>query len=58
MLNIASDAVILYDPAGELATFIARVRRLIEAAGLERYRTKDLKHGWKAKAGPLRAIEA
>lgn len=58
MLNIAADAVILYDPTGKLSTFIARVRRLIEAAGLERYRTMDLKHGWKAKAGPLRAIEA
>ena len=57
MLNIIFDAVILYDPSGKLAAFIGRVGRLIEAAGLERYRTKDGKYGWKSKTGPLRAVE-
>ncbi len=36
MLNIASDAIILYDPEGKLSSFLNRVRQLVEAAGLER----------------------
>ncbi len=58
MLNIASDAAILYDPEGKLASFLEGVRRLIRAAGLERYRTKDGKYGWKPKEGVLRPVEA
>ncbi len=58
MLNIATDAAILYDPEGKLASFLERVRRLIRAAGLERYRTKDGRYGWKPKDGVLRAVEA
>ena len=58
MLNIAADAIILYDPEGRLASFIERVRRLIQVAGLERYRTKDGKYGWKPRDGVLRAVEA
>ncbi len=57
MLNIAADAVILYDPKGELATFLGRVHRLIEVAGLERYRTRDGSYGWKPRQGPLQAVE-
>lgn len=58
MLNIASDATVLYDLEGELASFLERVRRLIEIAGLERYKTKDGKYGWKPKDGVLRMVEA
>lgn len=58
MLNIAFDANVIYDPDGKLATFLARVRKLIDAAGLERYRTRDGKYGWKPKDGVLRAVEA
>lgn len=58
MLNIASDANIIYDPDGKLASFLSRVRKLIDAAGLERYRTGDGKYGWKPKDGVLRAVEA
>lgn len=58
MLNIAADAIMLYDPEGRLASFIERVRRLIQVAGLERYRTKDGKYGWKPRDGVLRAVEA
>lgn len=57
MLNIASDANVIYDPDGKLASFLARVRKLIDAAGLERYRTRDGKYGWKPKDGVLRAVE-
>lgn len=58
MLNLAADAIILYDPQGQLASYFARIRRLIEVAGLERYRTKDGKYGWKPKHGALRMVEA
>jgi predicted nucleotidyltransferase len=58
MLNIASDAIVLYDREGELASFLERVRRLIELARLERYKTKDGKYGWKPKHGVLRVVEA
>jgi len=57
MLNIAADAVILYDPKGELATFLRSVHRLIEAAGLERYRTSDGSYGWKPRQGILQTVE-
>lgn len=58
MLNIASDAVILYDPERELASFFERVRRLIKVAGLERYETKEGKYGWKPRHRVLRTVEA
>ncbi len=58
MLNIASDATILYDPKGQLASFLRRIRRLIEVAGLERCRTKDGKYGWRPKRGVLQIVEA
>jgi len=58
MLNIASDATILYDPKGQLASFLRRIQRLIEVGGLERYRTKDGKHGWRSKRGVLEIVEA
>jgi len=58
MLNIASDATILYDPKGQLASFLRRVRRLIEVGGLERYRTRDGKYGWKPKRGVTQTVEA
>lgn len=57
ILNVSSDAVILFDPSGKLATFLDSVRKLIEAAGLERYRTKDGKYGWKPKSGRLQTVE-
>ena len=58
MLNIASDATILYDPKGRLKSFLRRVQRLIEVGRLERYRTKDGKYGWRSKRGALQAVEA
>jgi len=57
MLNIASDASILYDPKGQLASFLQRIQRLIEVGGLERYRTKDGKYGWRPKRGVHQIIE-
>jgi predicted nucleotidyltransferase len=57
MLNIASEASVLYDRNRELASFLERVRKLIEIAGLERYRTKDGKYGWKPKHGVLQVVE-
>jgi predicted nucleotidyltransferase len=58
MLNITADASIVYDPDGKLASFFGRVRRLVDAAGLERYKTKEGKYGWKPRDGVLRAVEA
>jgi len=57
MLNIASDAVILYDPEGALEAFLGRIHGLIEVGGLERYKTKDGKYGWKPKRGALQIVE-
>jgi len=42
-LDLAVDAVILYDPEGFLAEKLERVRQLIQEAGLVRRRTA---HGW------------
>ena len=58
MLNIASDATILHDPKGQLDPYLRRIHRLIEAGGLERYRTKDGKYGWKPRQGIHRIVEA
>jgi hypothetical protein len=49
LLNIASDAKILWDPEGKLARFLGDVRSLIERAGLTRYRTSSGRYGWKPK---------
>lgn len=42
-LDLAADAVIVYDPEGFLASKLERVRQLIRQAGLVRQRTA---HGW------------
>jgi len=55
LLNIAWDSKVLYDPGGE--RFVGKVKELIDAAGLERYRTGEGKYGWKPKSGPLRKVE-
>ena len=52
LVNIAYDAVILYDPEGFLRRFFERVRAAVEKAGLTPYTTKDGKRGWK----PLRKL--
>ena len=57
LMNMAWDAKLIYDPEGKLKTFVNGVKRLIEAAGLERYGTEDGKYGWKPKAGRLRKVE-
>jgi len=57
LLNIAWDAKVLYDPEGKLARFVGKVKKLIDAAGLERYRTGEGKYGWKPKSGLLRKVE-
>lgn len=58
ILNVVADAVILYDPRGELLSFVNHVRKIIELAGLERYAVKGGKYGWKPKDGILRKVEA
>jgi predicted nucleotidyltransferase len=58
MLNVVADAVILYDPKGELRSFVDRVKKVIQLAGLERYAVRDGKYGWKPKDGILRKVEA
>jgi len=47
LINIAHDAVILFDPEGRFESLLERVRRAVKAAGLVPYRTKDGKIGWK-----------
>lgn len=51
MLNIAADAVVICDEAGEVSKALERVRRFIEEAGLVRYRTPDGKYGWRRADG-------
>jgi hypothetical protein len=58
ILNVVADAVILYDPKGELVSFVNRVKKIIQLAGLERYAVKGGKYGWKAKDGILQKVEA
>ena len=55
LMNIAWDAKIIYDPEGKLLKFVNTVKRLVEAAGLDRYKTNESKYGWKPKAGGLRS---
>lgn len=57
LMNIASDAKIIYDPEGRLQSFVDDVKRLIEAAGLERYKTGEGKYGWKPVSGRLHKAE-
>jgi len=57
LLNIAWESKVLYDPEGKLAKFVGRVKELIDAAGLERYRTGEGKYGWKPRSGLLRKVE-
>jgi predicted nucleotidyltransferase len=57
ILNVVADAVILYDPKGELHSFVNRVKKIIQLAGLERYVVKGGKYGWKPKDGILRKVE-
>ncbi|MFQ5613764.1 MAG: nucleotidyltransferase domain-containing protein [Anaerolineae bacterium] len=42
-LDLAADAVLLYDPEDFLASRLERIRQLIQEAGLDRQRTA---HGW------------
>lgn len=58
ILNVAADAIILYDRRGELLSFVTRVKKIIELAGLERYPVKGGKYGWKSKDGIMREVEA
>ncbi|MBS7249909.1 MAG: nucleotidyltransferase domain-containing protein [Candidatus Freyarchaeota archaeon] len=53
LINIAHDAVILFDPEGYLEKLFARVREAVRRAGLVPYRTRDGKIGWK----PVRELE-
>lgn len=58
ILNVAADAIVLYDPDEKLRVFFDRVKKIVELAGLQRYSTKDGKHGWRPKDGVLRRVEA
>lgn len=46
-LNAFYDGVIVYDESGVLRDLKSKVYKLIEKAGLVRYRTPDGKYGWK-----------
>ncbi len=53
LINIAHDAVILFDPEGYLEKLFERVKEAVRRAGLVPYRTRDGKIGWK----PVRELE-
>ncbi|MBS7645856.1 nucleotidyltransferase domain-containing protein [Candidatus Bathyarchaeota archaeon] len=57
LLNVAWDAVILYDPTGRLTRLFERVKAAVRGAGLIRYRTRDGKYGWRPTGGRLGVIE-
>lgn len=58
LLNAAWDGKILYDPSGNLGELFKRIKKLIEVADLERYRTPDGAYGWRRKDGkPIKPIE-
>lgn len=49
LINIAHDAVILFDPEGYLEKLFGRIREAVRKAGLVPYRTRDGKIGWKTE---------
>ncbi|MEM2144331.1 MAG: nucleotidyltransferase domain-containing protein [Candidatus Jordarchaeaceae archaeon] len=53
LINIAHDAIILFDPKEYLKKLFTRVREAVKKAGLVPYRTVDGKIGWK----PVRKLE-
>jgi len=57
LLNVAWDALILYDPMGKLTKLFKRVKTAVRRAELIRYKTKDGKYGWKPAKGRLEVIE-
>jgi hypothetical protein len=58
LVNMAADAIIIYDEDGLLKSFIEKTRRLIEKAKLKRYRTIDGKYGWmRDDSKPLTPVE-
>ena len=57
LLNIAADAIILYDPNRLIRSFLDKVKKIIDLAGLERYKVPTGEYGWKPKDGVLRAVE-
>ena len=56
LLNIAYDGVVLYDRDGKLTVLLKTVKKLIEKAGLKRYRLKNGSYGWKGE-GKLKVVE-
>lgn len=59
LLNIAWDALVLYDPSGRLSKLFERIKSIVDKLNLERYETLDGKYGWKStRPGPLKPIEA
>ena len=57
ILNIAADAIILHDPKHKLSSFIDKVKKIIDLAGLERYKVETGEYGWKPKDGVLHEVE-
>lgn len=49
LINIAHDAVILFDREKYLEKLFERIREAVRKAGLVPYRTRDGKIGWKTK---------
>lgn len=59
LLNTLYDGVVVFDRIGILEELKERVARLVEKAGLVRYKTPDGKYGWKRVDGkPLEVVEA
>jgi predicted nucleotidyltransferase len=56
LLNIAYDGVVLYDRDGKLTALLKTVKKLIEKAGLKRYKLKNGSYGWKGE-GKLKVVE-
>ena len=51
LLNALVDGIVVCDKTGKLSELAAKARRLVEEAGLTRYRTPDGKYGWKRRDG-------